>query len=364
MRIVATDQCLPGTILAKPIYNSDGIKLIGAGTELTKAMIERLKLLGISIIYARDELSEGIEVVDAVPLKTRIEAMQVIRSVFSSIQESSRQGSKRFSSQVKVNDLTRVFENLITVIKDSNQTMSLLSEIHDKESHVFSHSINVTIYSIALGIRLGFNDGQIKEIGIGALLHDIGKMQIPSTILHKPGRLTNDEFFEIQKHPAFGFDLLKKQYEISYLSAHCAFQHHERWDGTGYPRGLKGKEIHPYARLMAVCDVYDAMTTQRVYRKALLPNESMNWIQSQSSILFEEKMVDAFRQTIAPFPIGLTVRLNTGETAIVSEPHPDAPDRPVVRIIKEPNGETLIQWREIDLNQYPELEIVETHSLI
>lgn len=364
MRMVATNQCPSGVKLAKPIYSERGTKLIGEGVELTGRMIERLKESGISYLYVQDKVAEDIIVDEPIPIEMRIEAVQTIQSVFTMVRDGYQKGQRLLSPQVKVTDFRKVFSNLLKAIKESQRTISLLSEIHHKDSYVFSHSLNVAIYTLALGVKKGYDDQQLADLGVGALLHDIGKMLIPPAILHKPGKLTEEEYSVVQKHPEYGFDLLKREFEISYVSAHCAFQHHERWDGLGYPRGLKGEEIHPYARLMAVCDVFDAMTSHRVYRKALLPHDSMAWISSQASVFFEEEAVDLFHRTISLFPIGMTVQLNTGETAVVIDTNANAPERPIVRVFKNPKGETLSVFYELDLNKHREITIVGCDSLL
>lgn len=358
MRMVATDRCPTGLKLAKPIYDERGTKLIAEGVELTGRMLERLKQCGISYIYIKDKISDDIIVNEAIPMEVRIEAIQTIGSIFTAIQQGCEKGERIVTNGLKTSDFRKVSHNLLSAVRESQQTVSLLSEIQVKDSYVFSHSLNVAIYTLALGVKKGYNDQQLIDLGIGGLLHDIGKMFVPPNILHKPGKLSQEEYNVVQKHPESGFDLLKREFEISYVSAHCAFQHHERWDGLGYPRGLKGDEIHPYARLMAVCDVFDAMTSHRVYRNALLPHDSLEWIQSKASIFFEQEAVELFEQTISLFPVGMTVELNTGEKAIVVDANANAPDRPIVRVFKDPYGEPIQAFFEMDLNNHSDVKIV------
>lgn len=364
MRMVATSRCVAGVRLAKPIYSDRGTKLVGEGVELTGGMLDRLKQSGISYIFIQDKVTEDIVVDEVIPIETRIEAIQTLQSTFSMIRNGLQKGERLLSTQVKVSDFQKVIANISSALKGSQQTISLLSEIYHKDTYVLSHSLNVATYTLALGVKKGYTDQQLTDLGVGALLHDIGKLYIPPEILHKPGKLTDEEYAIVQKHPEYGFELLKKEFEISYLSAHCAYQHHERWDGFGYPRGLKGEEIHPYARLMAVCDVFDAMTSHRVYRKALMPHESMEWIQSKASTFFEEEAVETFHRTISLFPIGMTVQLNTGETAVVVDNNADDPGRPIVRVYKDPSGETLSVVYECDLAKHVDVIIVGCDTLL
>src|SRR5690606_17963818 len=133
-------------------------------------------------------------------------------------------------------------------------------------------------YSLAIGLKLGYSEAQLEGLGIGAILHDIGKVAIPLEILNKKGKLSEEEYTLVKEHTTNGFEILRKIEELPLLAAHCAYQHHERLDGSGYPRGLKGDDIHPYAKLLAVTDVFDALTTERSYRKAMLPHIALEVI--------------------------------------------------------------------------------------
>src|SRR5690606_27436880 len=140
-------------------------------------------------------------------------------------------------------------------IRAHQQAISLLTDVFIHDHYTFQHSLNVTIYSLAVGMKLGYNEAQLEELGIGAILHDIGKLAIPLEILNKQAKLTAEEYQPVQVHTTNGFLLLRKIQELPLLAAHCAYQHHERLDGSGYPRGLKGDEIHPYSKLLANTDV-------------------------------------------------------------------------------------------------------------
>jgi HD-GYP domain-containing protein (c-di-GMP phosphodiesterase class II) len=210
----------------------------------------------------------------------------------------------------------------------------------------------VAIYSIAIAREMKYTSDEIRQIGIGAMLHDVGKMLIPLEILNKPGRLTNEEYDTMKLHAKYGFDLLRNLHTISLLSAHCAFQHHERLDGSGYPRGLIDFEIHPYAKIIAVADVFDAVTSNRVYRKKMLPSHGMEIIKQGIGTLYDEKVVKAFQKCIAIYPNGTVVLLSDGRRGIVSKQNHKSTDKPWVRIFEE-DGEILPATYECCLEDEP-----------
>jgi len=239
-----------------------------------------------------------------------------------------------------------------------------LTSVYVHDNYTFSHSTNVTIYTLAMAMKMGYNDKQLNEIGMGSMLHDIGKVVIPKEILNKPGKLTDEEFALVKEHPTFGFELLRKEHSISLLSAHCAFQHHEKLDGTGYPRGLKGNEIHEYGKVMAIADVFDALTSNRSYRSAMLPHTAMEIIFAGANTHFDANLIRVFQQSVATYPEGVTVKLNTGEEGVVIKYEFSAPARPLVRIIKDPNGKRIEKPYDLDLAKHLNIMITECDAIM
>jgi putative nucleotidyltransferase with HDIG domain len=367
VRLVSIKNCMNGMTIARPVFDEQGRLLLGSGVSLTKRILERLESQGITHLYIDDELTKDLVLEDNISIEVRTEATKSIQTVFEAIREGKHK-SKATTYGKMVNEFKRVFENLLSELKRNQQLMNLLSYIHVKDNYVFTHSLNVTLYSLAIAMQLKFDDKKLHELGLGALLHDIGKMMIPEEILHKPGKLTDEEYAIMKKHTEYGFELLRKEPELSVLVAHCAYQHHEKLDGSGYPRGLKDKDIHPYAKIIAVADVFDALTThQRAYRKGMLPHEAMEILYAGSSnTQFDQKVVEAFRSSIALYPIGVTVTLNTGEKAVVVGYNTDTPQRPKIRIFTNTQGEMLKEWIEIDLSvpKYLSTMIIECDAII
>lgn len=348
MRLVATSTVEPGTILAKTIYNDRGQALLSDGVELSNKTLQRLNQLGISYIYIKDSKTEDISFVDPISEKLRREAVTAIESTFKQLHSDAalsssiviEKASKRF---------TEIIRNLLTEIKSNDDLFAILSDVYTYDSYIFTHSLNVTMYSLAIGIEMNLTQKQLELLGMGAILHDVGKMKVPEEILLKPGKLTAEEFEEIKKHPEDGFNILRNVPNISLLVAHCAYQHHERLNGSGYPRGIQEEDIHCFGKIIAVADVFDAVTSNRVYRQAMLPQDGLEILFAGVGTLYDEKVVDAFRMAVAIYPVGITVELNDGRKGVISRQNLGLSDRPVVRVLEE-SGQAVTPY-ELDLSE-------------
>ena len=338
--------------LAKAIYNENGQVLLNRGVTLTNVIIKKMKEKGITFVYIEDARTNDIYCDDVVNERTRQTSMKTIQNNFQTISKEMALGKKIDMDKLGPS-FSKVVNNILADVRAHKEAISMLSDAFCYDSYIFQHSLNVTVYSLALGQKYGLTDKQLEELGMGAILHDIGKMAIPVETLNKPGALTDEEFKLIKEHPSIGFDLLRKAHSISLLTAHCAYQHHERIDGSGYPRGIKDKEIHLYAKLIGVADVFDAVTSNRVYRGARLPHEALELLYSGVNTLFEKSIVEMFGKTIAIYPIGLEVKLSDGRQGIVAKQNGDFTSRPVVRITKE-HEESVTPY---DVNLMKELNV-------
>lgn len=346
MRRIKITCAKPGDILGYPIFRKDGAILLNTGVKLTKEYIEQLKSLGITHIYIQDEISQDIEISDPISIQTKIEALRVIADTY----HRSCKGLTLDSGAIR-----KVVNDIVDEILSSDQVLLNLRDIRSFDNYLFSHSLGVTVLSIVIGKNLKRDERFLRDLGIGCMLHDIGKIDIPKEILDKPEKLTEEEFEIVKFHTHYGYRrIVDQDGEIPATSAHVAWEHHERIDGSGYPRGLSGEKIHIFSKIASVADVYDAMTTHRVYRKAYPPNEAVEFIMGGSGTLFDYDIVKAFLKSIAPYPVGDLVQLNTGEVAIVIDINREFPLRPVVRIIRE-NG-----WEDVDLMSKTNLSILKS----
>nr|WP_295971882.1 HD domain-containing phosphohydrolase [uncultured Bacillus sp.] len=345
MRLVATATVAVGTKLGKPIYNEKGKILVNKGVALNERILKRLRQMGITFIYIDDQMVD-IEFREPISDHLKQKALSAIVATFKKI-ETEPVSSRAFVLEKSVKEFKGIIRNMLSEVKKNRELMSLLSDICIHDSYIFTHSLNVSLYALAIGMEMGLAEPQLEMIGLGALLHDIGKVTVPTEILMKPGHLTDDEFAIIKAHTSNGFELLRKTYTLPLLVAHCAYQHHERLDGSGYPRGIIGKDIHLFAQIIAVADVFDAVTSNRVYRTAMLPHEGLELLYSGMGKQFQEKIVKAFYHSVAIYPVGMTVEINDGRKGVVIRQNVLYSDRPFVQVFEE-NGSKIKPY-EINL---------------
>lgn len=364
MRLISINVLQSGMIVGRSIWNEAGHPLLQKGVVITDGIIRRLKNLNIQYIYIDDKLSEGIEIQELVTLAERNKAVKTITNSFKSLKKvDAKKASYILDQQSK--ELTNIIEDLMNSLIKSEEMLTVLTDVFLYDEYLYQHSFQVSLYSIAIAKELGYSYEDMRLIGIGALLHDVGKLLVPSEILMKPGRLTNEEFEEMKQHTRYGFDILRNLHSISLIVAHCAFQHHERLDGSGYPRGLVDFEIHPFAKIIGVADVFDAVTSDRVYRGRMLPSEGIEMLQAGSGSIYSETVVDALKRAVVQYPNGTTVKLIDGRRGIVSKQNPEKAARPFVRIFEE-NNEIVPVTYEIDLLEEPliEIEKIETDYVV
>lgn len=225
------------------------------------------------------------------------------------------------------------------------------SRLKEHDYGTFVHSLNVALLAAITGMRLGFGDKRLKNLTLGALLHDLGKLKIPKRILNKPGKLTAHELDIVKRHPHFGAEMLKTA--LLPLSVVLTVkEHHERWNARGYPYGVQGNGIYLDAQIVAVADVYEALTADRPYRKGIPPYQALEMIIAWSGKDFNPLVVDAFRNSLVLYPKNAVVTLNTGEIGRVAAVNQQFPTRPLIRLLLDKSGQCLDQEVYVDLMQH------------
>ncbi|NLY53796.1 MAG: HD-GYP domain-containing protein [Firmicutes bacterium] len=353
MRRISTKRLQPGMQLAQPVISADGTILLAKGQTLRASYIDRLRQLGVSSVYVVDPRFPDIDANDFLSERARAQALRTVRDACTSLIAGS------------VIDMPAVTEIVDMLIDDLSSKPDLLVNVFDirtYDDYTFAHSVNVCSFAILIGMSFSLNSGMLRELAIGALMHDLGKTCVPLDLLNKPGSLSDEEFAQVQKHTSDGFDILRKQGEIGLLSAHIALQHHERVDGTGYPRALAGSEIHLYARIVAVADVYDALVSDRPYRSRFLPHEAAARLALESETAFDAEVVRKFLRKVAFYPTGTLVRLSTGYMGVVVDINQPMTTRPIVRILYDAQGEDIGDYFELDLSKSSNISIIEVIS--
>lgn len=360
MRLVGTKNIKEGATLAKPIFNDCGKVLVNRGVKLEQRVIQRLLDFGVSYVYIEDKHTKDIIVNPTISDQVKMEAMQTIEKSFDAIKKTdSANISMVMEKSTPV--FKKLVENVLSELKSHDDLTSIMSDVYLYDNYIFSHSLNVTIYTLALGLELKLPPKQIEILGLGAILHDIGKMTIPLEILMKPGKLTAEEYEIIKNHAEAGFEILRKVQSLPLLVSHCAYQHHERLNGSGYPRGLNEEEIHLFGKIIAVADVFDAITSNRVYHVALLPHEALEILYTGSNRLYDAKIVEAFRRSVVLYPNGLSVKLSNGEQGIVCKQNKGMNERPIIRIVERDGNE--IPPYDLDLKEYHSVVITECDTI-
>ncbi|MBC7343394.1 MAG: HD-GYP domain-containing protein [Clostridia bacterium] len=351
MRKMPVQFLQPGMRVGRAIYSADGRVLLNAGVVLRPRFIEALKDLGISSIYIEDKDLEGVEIVEAISESTRLEATKMVRDLMEGVKNG-------YPVIIEAERVNRVIGNMIDELLKQHDLIVDLADIRVTDEYTFGHSVNVCVLSLLTGITLNYSRSNLEQLGMGAILHDLGKTRVPEHILNKPGPLTPEEFSEIKKHTIDGFTLLSEQ-NLPPSTARVALEHHERYNGGGYPQGLKGTEIHDYARVVGIADVYDALTTDRVYRKAYPPNEAYELIAGSGNHAYDYQIVTAFLSNVAAYPVGTYVQLNTGEIGIVTGTPRKKSQRPNVRILYDPCGQRMRHPHEVALAEELSLSITQ-----
>ncbi|MDN4492907.1 HD-GYP domain-containing protein [Ureibacillus aquaedulcis] len=334
MRLISINVLKTGMVIGRTIWNEAGLPLIQKDVVVTDVLVGRLKQLGIQYVYIEDKISEGIEVEETVPLAVRKKAVKQITDTFYKIKGlDQKSASLVIDKQTK--EIGKLVDDLLNSIINSEEILMILSDTFLYDEYIYQHSFQVTLYSLAIAKEMGYSESDLRTIGIGAILHDVGKMVTPAEILFKPGRLTDEEFTMMKQHARSGFDILRNLHTVSLLVAHCAFQHHERLDGSGYPRSLVDYEIHPYAKIIAVADVFDAVTSNRVYRKKMVPSQGIAIIEAGRGTMFDAKVVDALKKSVVHYPNGTILELTDGRRGVVANQNSEDSALPCLRIFEE-----------------------------
>ncbi len=350
MRRISVDKLSSGMVLARTIYSSDGNILLNAGIKLKESYISKFSELGITELYIEDYISQDIVINDVISDETRFEARVAIKNAMDSL---------KMGNQLDVRLVRNVVGKIVDELMNVKDAMVNLQDLKTTDNYTFSHSANVCVLSVITGISLGYDKERLKQLALGAILHDIGKVKIPLEILNKPSSLTPDEYDAIKKHSNYGYEILKRSVELSTYASYIALTHHERHNGSGYPMGLKSDEIHEFSRIVAIADVYDAMTSDRVYRKRANINDTVEYLIGMGHHQFDYSIVRTFVEHIAIYPSGICVKLNTGETAIVVDVNKRYPNRPIIRIFKDKDGNEVKEMQELDLTKHNTIIIEE-----
>ena len=340
MRLVSIERVKSGDVLGQSILGIDGCLMLREGVTLTENYIDKLIGIGIIYIYIKDSNLEDIKPEAPEFVEFKSEVVKSLSRVFSKLQ---------YSDSICIKNTLGVITELIEYLIDNKEVdSSYLLELKTFDNYTYIHSLNTCVLALFFGIQMSYSRSMLIDLGMGALLHDIGKTRIPIEILNKDGKLTDEEFNIIKRHPELGYKMMENIKEINNRSRAIVLEHHERIDGKGYPFGLTGDNIHKFSKITCISDVYDAIVSDRVYRRGFPANEAYEFVLGGVGSFFDLELVNVFKNNFSIYPLGACIKLSNGLEGFVVGHNKGFPDRPLVRILYNEMG-TKITPNEINL---------------
>ena len=357
-----------------PLPNDPYRFLLQRDREIPMDLVPRLKQLGILEVWVRHRGLEFLEDIIDEGLSDRQ------RDIYIGVRQNFETLMRDITAKMEFSQFQSLISSLFSFLKGHAGSNILLQKLDAFDNYLVSHSANVSYLAILVGMNLErylIDERRYKTareaknlhfLGLGCLLHDVGKIKVSKDILNKPGRLNDEEMAKIRLHTTYGYEMVKGR--IPATAAQIVLNHHQRWNGTGYPPRidtLSGEEMSPlgnsqipvFSRIAAMADVYDAATSKRCYSEAKLPVRVLHEMRTYCRGFFDPVVEAAFYSTVPPFPIGQIVDLCDSTQAVVVDFNADSPVRPKVQCLRRPNGEAVKHpsLEEIDLTLYHDLEI-------
>lgn len=352
MRLVSVTKLTPDMVLAKSIYYNNCL-LLKAGQYNLDRYLNHLSRLGFESVYIEDSKSAGIEIPDAISDHTRIACKNIVYQTMTDFSRNLTVDISRFTDTISV---------LIDDITLNSDVQISLNNISATDEYTFNHSVNTTVYSMLLAKRLNYTRPMLEKLAAGTLLHDLGKVLLDKKILLKEGPLTQDEFEYIKQHTTLGYNALKDCENLPALSKLISLYHHENMDATGYPTGTPAGSLHEFVRIVAVADVFDALTSTRCYRRKWSNLKAADYLIEIAGTKLDLNLVSNFIQQIAVYPNGSTVQLSNQTLAIIKDQNKNMPLRPIVRVFADSNGKEIDMY-EIDLMKELNITILDNDSI-
>ncbi|TCW61145.1 HD-GYP domain-containing protein [Treponema sp. J25] len=372
MKKVPLSQLNPGIVFTEPVYIQDNHLFVAAGVPVKPKELERLKAWGIDAVYTNgDILVPPQEKEEAAPSRgtaktpdegtlsspqAKEELSSAKRQILSLPEVLERSGAYKTYTNL-IEKLSDIFETIAQGLSVNNRSIDtitdrLLELVRENSDQVVTYilageitsaslaksSVNTAILAAMIAEEMKIPNVKILTITTGALLHDIGMLRVPREILEKKENLTTQELQRIQVHPLYGYKIIVKELLYSEEVGRIALQHHERWDGEGYPRRLSGEAIDIGARIVSVCDAFEAMVSEKPYRNSMIGYQAMKNLLSDNGRRFDPEVLKAFIKTMGIYPIGSLVLINNGALARVIDVHGDAPLRPKLQILIDEFG--------------------------
>lgn len=351
MRAVAVSGKLIGEKVGKDTYSDYGRLLLGKGVVLTNSLIFKLKNCEINYIYIDDEFSEGINPKGIINDHMMLQSINKVKTILTKIADRDAKGVKKLIPEKELEAVQSVVSSLIEALEESKNALYTVVELMGADMYTYKHSVNVAVLTILTCKSLGYDYALTKKIALGALLHDIGKAAISENILKKPDTLTKLEFEKIREHSELGYNMIKDDISLSGYTKQVVRLHHEKRDGSGYPLGLKETEIPDFVRIVTICDMYDAMTNNRIYRRKMPIYIALEILMADSVFKLDSALLQIFTKNICVYPPGVGILMEDGRTGVVVSYNVNNPTRPVIRLHIE------------DANEYEDINMEENRTI-
>ena len=343
MRFIPAFSLREGLILGKSIYNNFGGLLLKEGSEIKQPYIEKILELGFQGLYIDDDISKDIEIENIISDELKLKSISKLKNMFMNIENGK-------STDKDIKDIGNIAEDMVDELIANRNVMLNMIDIKSFDDYTFFHSVNVAVLSIIVGIAINLNKNDLYKLAMGALLHDVGKVFINQDLLNKQGKLTDEEFEIMKSHSINGYRYIKSNFDVPVKSYIAVLDHHEKYDGTGYPNNKVGENISLFGRIIAIADVYDALTSDRPYKKSSLPANVIEYIMGGPGTHFDFDLVNVFLKKVAAYPVGTCVELNNGVVGIVVENYSNSSTRPKIRVLNSNSEEDVYINLRDDIN--------------
>lgn len=329
MRYMPMARVKKGMVLGQDIYDGEGRLLLGRHLILNNDYIQQLLSLGFPGIYVDDDFTEDLMIPQVIRPELKREALKMVHDLFLDNK----------NLPMEQHNLQEIVMNVMEEVLNNGDVMCNMLDIKTYHDYTYFHSVNVAVLSAMIGAACNMNKKELNILTTAALLHDVGKRFVESEVLNVRRTLTEEERILIVQHPKLGYDFLKDNFEFPPEVYTSVLEHHEWYNGCGYPMRKSGSEIPIYARIIKLADVYDALTSRLPYHEPVSPSEAVEYIMANAGAEFDPELVDVFLRKIAVYPVGCEVILSDGRTAVVMENYREFILRPKVKII--PGGEVI-----------------------
>ncbi|MGX8795619.1 HD-GYP domain-containing protein [Fusibacter sp. JL298sf-3] len=342
MRLKSIERLEIGEKLAKPIYDNKCNLLLAKDCVLTQNYLKRLKEANIQCAYIDDALTQDLIMEEVIPDELKIRSVSTVKNAFESL--AKNQGNVYTLGNCEA--IKQTVDTMLQLIYENHSTLYCMTELMGTDMYTYYHSAEVAILSMMVARSMGLNNTFVEKIGIGAMLHDVGKMKVDATLLNKREPLTEAEWLLMKEHPKVGYEMLKDATNISPISRQIVLLHHEKLDGSGYPHGFENAEIPIAVRVVTMCDIFNAVTTNRSYKQRMNADMALELLRAETVYELDREVLHHLLKVVNIYPVGTFVELSDGREAVVIEENKLIQTRPKVQVVENRQRQDVIDLME------------------